>query len=161
MKKIIVLLSICMFLSAFTYAQQKPAVKTIPKLTKKEATKILESAWNDVKTSDTANFIKLWSLDDTQWPYHAGSKFTRKDVYDNYLDFRSYFDTAMVKKLKFSGVECDTVEHSDPHYDYAKYYIKASFKYSNTHTGGFGFYMDYINKQWFVRFSPDYFDFGK
>lgn len=87
-----------------------------------------------------------------------GQTFGTKEVKENYWDFKSYFDTALIKKLKFNEVECDTVEHKDPHYDYAKYYIKAWFKYSSTHKSGFGFYMDYVNGQWLVKFSPDYSD---
>jgi hypothetical protein len=149
MKKLLAILSICLSFTVITCAQ---------KLNKKESTKILENAWNAIKNSDTAAFSKLWTLDKTQWPYHGGQTFGAKEIRDNYLDFRSYFDTALVKKLKFSEVTCDTVEHNDPHYEYAKYYITATFKYSNTHKAGFGFYMDYINNQWYVRFSPDYFD---
>lgn len=149
MKKITVVLGISLCLSVITHGQQ---------LTKKEGTKILEQAWNDVKNSDTADFIKLWVLDDMQWPYHGGKKFEASDVKINYADFKSYLDEALVKKLKFDGVECDTLSHGDPHYDYAKYYIKAWFKLSPTHKRGFGFYMDYVNKQWLIRFSPDYLD---
>lgn len=149
MKKTITLLSICLSLTMVTYGQ---------KLSKKDGTKILERAWNDVKTSDTADFIKLWVIDEKQWPYHAGQKFTAKDVRINFADFKSYFDSAIINKLKFDKVECDTLEHSDPHYEFAKYYIKAWFKYSKTHSRGFGFYMDYVNNQWYIRFSPDYSD---
>jgi hypothetical protein len=150
MKKTIFLLGVFLSLNLISYGQQK--------LSKKEGTKILEAAWNDVKNSDTAGFIKLWVLDDTQWPYHGGEKFTVKDVKYNFADFRSYFDSALIGKLKFSEVECDTVEHSDAHYDYAKYYIKAWFRYSKNHVRGFGFYMDYVNNQWLIRFAPDYSD---
>lgn len=150
MKKTIALLSASLCLVAAGYAQ--------PKLNKKEATKILKRAWEDVKKSDTADFVKLWVLDNVQWPYHGGQKFDRKDVYANYRDFRSYFDTALIKNLKLEDVGCDTVEHNDPHYEYAKYYIHASFKFSKTHSRGFGFYMDYVNKEWLVRFSPEYSD---
>lgn len=150
MKKTIFLLGVFLSLTVASDAQQK--------LTKKEATKILEAAWNDVKNSDTADFIKLWVLDDMQWPYHGGEKFTVKDVKYNFEDFRSYFDSALIRKLKFSQVEYDTNDHSDPHYDFGKYYIKAWFKYSNTHSRGFGFYMDYVNNQWLIRFAPDYSD---
>lgn len=151
MKKTISILCISLCMTVLTYGQQQ-------KLTKKESRKILESAWNDVKKSDTADFIKLWLLDKTQWPFHGGQMFTTKEVKENFNDFRSYFDTALVEKLKISEVECDTVGHDDPHYYYAKYYIKAWFKYSNTHKAGFGFYMDYANNQWLIRFSPDYSD---
>lgn len=150
MKKTILLIGMCVSLTAISYGQQK--------LSKKEATKILERAWDDVKKVDTADFIKLWVIDETQWPYHGGQKFGAKDIKTNFLDFRTYFDSALVKKLKFNDVVCDTLEHSDPHHDFAKYYIKATFKYSNTHTRGFGFFMDYVNGQWLIRFSPDYVD---
>jgi hypothetical protein len=149
MKKTIAFLSICLSLSLVSYGQ---------KLTKKESRKILEKAWNDVKKSDTADFIKLWVIDQTQWPYHGGQRFGEKEIKENFADFRSYFDSALVKNLKLEDVECDTVEHNDPHYSFSKYYIRGMFKYSNTHKRGFGFYMDYVNKQWLIRFSPDYSD---
>lgn len=154
MKKTILLLGLCIPLTFATYAQQKKA----PELSKKEATKILERAWNDVKNSDSSDFIKLWVLDEVQWPYHGGEKFKVKDVKDNYEDFKSYFDSALVAKLKFDAVECDTLEHDDPHHEFAQYYIRAWFKYSKHHRRGFGFYMDYVNDKWLIRFSPDYSD---
>ena len=95
MKKLLAILSICLSFTVITCAQ---------KLNKKESTKILENAWNAIKNSDTAAFSKLWTLDKTQWPYHGGQTFGAKEIRDNYLDFRSYFDTALVKKLKFSEV---------------------------------------------------------
>lgn len=150
MKKTIVLLSASLCLATISYAQ--------PKLSKKEASKILEKAWTAVKKSDTASFIKLWVIDDMQWPYHAGQKFEVKDIKTNFRDFRSYFDSALIRNLKLQDVECDTIEHNDPHHDFAQYYIKASFSYSKSHSRGFGFYMDYVNKEWLVRFSPDYSD---
>jgi len=148
MKKAIILSIICLSGSIFVSGQAT--------LSKKESRQILEKAWDAVKASDTAAFVKLWAIDDKQWPFHGGKLFTVKDIKDNFEDFRSYFDTALVKKLKFDEVESDTVEHIDPHYDYAKYYIKAWFKYSPTQRSGFGFYMDYVNKQWLIRFAPDY-----
>lgn len=151
MKKAVILSVICLSTIGFAFGQKQT-------LNKKESKKILEKAWDAVKANDTAAFAKLWIIDKQQWPFHGGQMFTHKDIYDNFLDFRSYFDSAMVKKLKFDEVECDTVEHKDPHYEYAKYYIKAWFKYSPTHSSGFGFYMDYVNNQWLVRFSPDYSD---
>ncbi len=146
MKKSTLLLGICLSLTVITYGQ---------KLSKKEARQILEKAWNCVKTSDTLGFVKLWIIDNKQWPYHAES-FDAKQVELNFLGFKEFFDTALAKNMKFDEVECDTVEHIDPHYDFSKYYIKAWFKYNNNYRKGFGFYMDYINKQWLIRFSPDY-----
>jgi len=150
MKKTIALLFASAGLVAVSYAQ--------PKLTKKDAGKILEKAWTAVKKSDTASFVKLWVLDDKQWPYHGGQKFEAKDVKTNFRDFRSYFDSALIRNSKLEDVECDTIEHNDPHYDFSKYYIKASLSYSKSHSRGFGFYMDYVNNEWLVRFSPDYSD---
>lgn len=149
MKKIILLPGICLCLAVASYGQT---------LTKKESSKILETALADVKKSDTSGFIKLWVMDGSQWPYHGGQKFSVNDIKDNYQDFKAYFDSALVNNLKFAGMQCDTIAHDDPHYEYAKYYIKAWFKYSSTHTRGFGFYMDYVNNQWLVRYSPDYLD---
>lgn len=149
MKKTIAILSLSLCLSVFASGQT---------LTKKEATKILQRAWDDVKKSDTADFVKLWVLDDIQWPYHGGMKFGAAQVMQNYADFKQYLDEAILKKLKFDGVQCDTLEHGDPHYDYARYYIKAWFKLEDGHMRGFGFFMQYVNKQWMVRFSPDYVD---
>jgi hypothetical protein len=152
MKKIITLSSICLCMSVLTYGQKTDAKKAV--LTKKESRQILEKAWNYVKTNDTTDLIKMWVMDATQWPYHT-TPFTANEIKNNYYDFKSYFDTAISKNLKFDEVDCDTVEHIDPHYDFSKYYIKAWFKYTNTRRG-FGFYMDYVNDKWLIRFSPDY-----
>jgi hypothetical protein len=128
------------------------------KLSKKQSKEILEKAWKCVRTSDTAGFIKLWILDDKQWPYHNGQKYDVEQIRYNFADFKSYFDTALMKNLNIDEVESDTIEHNDPHHDFATYYIKAWFKYSKNHRRGFGFYMDFVNKEWHIRFSPDYSD---
>lgn len=70
MKKITALLSIGLCFTVLSYGQQK--------LSKKEATKILEKAWNAVKASDTTEFIKLWYVDKAQWPYHGDKHLAQK-----------------------------------------------------------------------------------
>ena len=148
MKKIILLSGICLSISAFTFGQQA--------LNKKAGTKILEKTWACVKANDTNGFIKTWALDDKQWPYHAGQKFTIDQVRTNFSDFKSYFAESLTKSSKFDVVECDTVSKDDPHYDFSKYYIRGWFKQSDNTWKGFGFYMDYVGDKWLARFSPDY-----
>jgi len=53
-------------------------------------------------------------------------------------------------------VECDTISHDDPHFDFAKYYIRAWFKLADNSRKGFGFYMFNSGDKWLIRFSPDY-----
>jgi hypothetical protein len=146
MKKVLLISGIC--LSVLTYGQQK--------LSKKESKQILEKTWNCVKTNDTAGFIKMWALDDKQWPYHAGQKFTEHDIRVNFGDFKRYFDVPLSKNMKIDAVESDTLSKDDPHYDFSKYYIRAWFNISATERKGFGFYMDYVGDKWLIRFSPDY-----
>lgn len=146
MKKIIFLPVICICFALVANGQ---------KMNKKDAKKILENVWNCVKKSDTAGFRKCWVMDKQQWPYHT-VPFDVQQITYNYLDFKSYFDTALANNMKFDNVECDTVETTDPHRGFSKYYIKAWFKYSDTYRKGFGFYMDYVDNKWLIRFSPDY-----
>ena len=149
MKKIILLPVVCILLAGASFGQKGP------KLNKKDSRKILETVWNFVKTSDTAGFRKMWAMDGQQWPYHT-VPFDVQQIRFNYLDFKSYFDTALIKNLKIDDVECDTVEMNDPHRGFSKYYIKAWFRYNETTRKGFGFYMDYVSDKWLIRFSPDY-----
>ncbi len=146
MKKIILLPLILMFIAGISTGQ---------KLTKKDSKKILESVWNDVKTNDTASFRKMWAMDGQQWPYHT-VPFDVQQIRINFQDFKSYFDTALIKNMKIEDVECDSVTINDPHRGFSKYYIRGWFKYSSTFKKGFGFYMDYLNSKWLIRFSPDY-----
>ncbi len=146
MKKLLLIPAICATLTLSVSGQ---------KLSKKEAKKILENAWTCIKNSDTSSFIKMWAMDAQQWPYHT-VPFDVQQIKINYYDFKSYFDTALAKNMKFDAVECDTVELNDPHRSFAKYYIRAWFKNTPTFKKGFGFYMDYINNKWLIRFSPDY-----
>jgi hypothetical protein len=146
MKKIIILPLICLCLAGGVYGQ---------KLSKKESRKILENVWSYVQKSDTADFIKMWIIDKQQWPYHT-TPFDVQQIRINFADFRSFFDTALIKNMKFDEVECDTVEHDDPHRGFSAYYIRAWFKFNNDYKKGFGFYMDYVNDKWLIRFSPDY-----
>jgi hypothetical protein len=147
MKKAITLSIICYCLSGIVNAQQ---------LNKKESREILERVWNCVKASDSSCFIKNWAVTNDQWPYHGGKPFTINDIKDNFYDFKVYFDSALTKNMKFDEVESDTVARDDPHGYFSKYYIRAWFKYSNSYRKGFGFYMDFVNKEWLIRFSPDY-----
>ncbi len=148
MKKLILLPVLCFCLLGASYGQI---------LNKKDGRKILENVWNYVKTSDTASFRKMWAMDGQQWPYHT-VPFDVPQIMINYQDFKSYFDTAIIKNMKIDEVECDTVELNDPHRSFAKYHITAWFNYSDTYRKGFGFYMDYLNNKWLIRFSPDYFN---
>jgi hypothetical protein len=149
MKKIILLTALWLGVSGMAIGQQHI-------LTKKEARQVLEKAWNAVKNNDSASFASVWILDESQWPYHGGAKFTPHDVQLNFWSFKKYFDEPLAKGMKIASVECDTLKKDDPHYEYAKYYIKAWFKISDTYSKGFGFYMDYVNDKWGVRYSPDY-----
>lgn len=148
MKKLILLSGIFIGLSTLTYAQQK--------LSKKDGQKILETAISCVKKNDTAGFIKLWALDDKQWPYHGGAMFTRQEILNNFAAFKLFFDEPIAKNLKFESVICDTVAMGDPHRDFSKYYIRGTYKLSNNTKKGVGFFMDYVGDKWLVRFSPDY-----
>ena len=116
----------------------------------------MTQTWSCVKANDTAGFIKTWAIDDKQWPYHAGKKFTNDDVKINFGDFKKYFAEPLSKGLKFDATECDTLSKDDPHYDFSKYYIRAWFKLADNSRKGFGFYMDYVGDKWLARFSPDY-----
>jgi hypothetical protein len=146
MKKVIILPIICLSVTFASFGQ---------KLSKKDSRKIVETVWGYVKTNDTASFRKMWAMDGQQWPYHT-VPFDVQQIQFNFQDFKSYFDTALAKNMKIDEVECDTVEYNDPHRGFSKYYIKGWFKYSNTYKKGFGFYMDYVNNKWLIRFSPDY-----
>lgn len=146
MKKIIILPAICLILGVGAYGQ---------KLSKKESKKILENVWSYVQKSDTASFRKMWAMDGQQWPYHT-VPFDVQQIKINYLDFKSYFDTALTKNMKIEDVKCDTVEYNDPHRGFSKYYITGWFQYNAGYRKGFGFYMDYIGDKWLIRFSPDY-----
>jgi hypothetical protein len=147
MKKLVALSIICLYVSINSYGQ---------KLTPKEGRQILQKVWDCVKASDTSCFIKNWYINGDQWPYHGGKPFTVNDVKDNYYDFKAYFDSALSKNMKFDEVECDTVSHDDPHGFFSKYYIRAWFRYSPSYRKGYGFYMDYMDNRWVIRFSPDY-----
>ncbi len=147
MKKSIIISILSLCFSGIVYSQQ---------LSKKESRQILQQVWDCVKNSDSSGFIKMWDIDNDQWPFHGGKPFTVNDCKDNYEDFKIYFDSALAKNMKFDEVESDTVSKDDPHGFFSKYYIRAWFKYSGTYRKGFGFYMAYINNKWLIRFSPDY-----
>jgi hypothetical protein len=135
MKKLILLPLVFLSISGISYGQ---------KLNKKDSRKILENVWNYVKTSDTADFRKMWAMDGQQWPYHT-VPFDVQQITLNYWDFKSYFDTALIKNLKIDQVDCDTVEYNDPHRSFAKYHITAWFKYSDTYRKGFTWIISMTN----------------
>jgi hypothetical protein len=147
MKKLLLLPAVCICLSGALFGQ---------KLTKKDSRKILETVLNCVKTSDTSGFMNMWILDKEQWPYHT-QPYDKHQILLNYWSFKSFFDSALTKNLKIDQVDCDTVEYNDPHRGFSQYHITAWFNYSTSYRKGFGFYMDFIDNKWLIRFSPDYF----
>ena len=125
-------------------------------LSKNEADKLLYKTLTYLKTNDTATFIGMWHLDGAKWPYHERA-FDKRDVKEDFKELRKFLDTALTENYKIEDIEVEKQDKNDKDYITA-YKIKAWFKYNDddTYTKGMGFNVDYINKKWCYRYSPDY-----
>jgi len=123
-------------------------------ITKKEARQLLEQALHYLKTSDTASFINLWRLDDAPYPYHERT-YTKEDVAGDFNQMKTFLDTALKQNLTIDHIEIEKQDLKDTAKYFGEYKIKAWFRYDEHYFKGFGFYVEYKNNKWVIRFSPD------
>lgn len=145
MKKIFTIAIICLSLATATFGQ---------KLKKKEATQILQTALTSLKNSDSATFVKLWYFDGTAAPYHQ-KPFTEKTAMSYFHYLREFVDTALTRNLNIDDIEISKVEADQQALNFGKYNIRGWFKYTDKYFKGFGFFLDYIDDKWVVRYIPD------
>jgi len=145
MKKIFITSIICLCISTALCGQ---------KVTKKQVRQILETAITSLQTSDSTTFVSLWHFDGESAPYHNNS-FTEKTARSYFHHLREFLDTALTRNLKIEDIEIEKVDAEQHVMHFGKYNIKAWFKYSDKYYKGFGFFLDYINDKWVVRFIPD------
>ena len=143
MKKTILTIVLSVATIAFSYGQ---------KIHKREARKLFEETMNDLRTSDTTDFIHLWYLDNSPSFYHP-APFTSKDAKSWYNQFQLFLDTAITRNLKIDEIEIEKPDTSE--IAYAKYKIRVWYKYSAHRYKGYGFLVDYVNGEWKYRFTPD------
>jgi len=145
MKKIFLTTSVCLLLLLVAQGQT---------MHKKDAQQILEHALRYLKTSDTASFINLWLLDDSPYPFHQ-HPFTVEDVKNDFAHLKVFLDTALAQNYKIDHIEIEKEESKNKNERLGEYLVKAWFKYNEHYYKGFGFYVEYKNERWVVRFSPD------
>jgi hypothetical protein len=139
-KTIFLLFALC-----FTIASAKAQ-----KLSKKEATQILNQGWDYAKSHDSIAFSKLYSLNDDNSMQHRRPK-SVEEVYTYCKIIHTWLDTAITRNLKIKSIEMEemNLEGTD-----AQYWIKAWFQYDKNYYKGFGFYIAYFNDAWYVRDCP-------
>ena len=145
MKKIFTISIICLCISTVLYGQ---------KMTKKQARQILEKAIKSLRTADSTTFVSLWHFDGKSAPYH-NQPFTEITARSYFHYLEEFLDTALIRDLKIDDIEIDKVNAEQQAMNFGKYNIKAWFKYNDKYYKGFGFFLDYINEKWVVRFIPD------
>lgn len=124
------------------------------KLRNAQAKQILETAISSLKTSDSAAFVRLWHFDGKPAPYH-NSPFTEKSAMSYFYYLREFVDTALIKNLKIDAIEITKVGAEQRALNFGRYNVKVWFKYTDTYFKGFGFFVDYIDNKWLVRYIPD------
>ncbi|MES2680130.1 MAG: hypothetical protein V4635_09610 [Bacteroidota bacterium] len=145
MKKIFITSIICLCISTALYGQ---------KLTKKQARQILGKAISSLQSSDSTTFVSLWHFSGTP-PACDNHPFTEKTAITYYHYLREFLDTALTHNLKIDNIDIEKTDAEQQALNFGKYNIKAWFKYADKYYKGFGFYMDFIEGKWVVRFSPD------
>lgn len=140
LKSILILFALCLTLA--------PA--NAQKLSKKEATQILNQGWDYAKSNDSIAFLTLYSLNDANSMQHRRPK-SIEEVYTYCTMIHAWLDTAITRNLKIKSIEIEemNLEGTD-----AQYWIKAWFQYDKNYNKGFGFYMAYFNDAWYVRDCP-------
>jgi hypothetical protein len=124
------------------------------RLSKREASQILNTAYESLQRSDTSVFTSLWHLDNAPWPYHE-RQYKQSEVVRDFEHLREFLDTAIRRKLPFSEIEVTRVYKGISTENFGKYRITGWFDYDKHYSKGFGFFVDYVNGCWLVRFSPE------
>jgi hypothetical protein len=124
------------------------------KLTKKEARRILQTAYDCLKENDSLRFVKLWHIDDMAPPYHS-SPFTEKNVMLYFHYYHEFIDTAIQKNISIESMNMSKVDDEMQKMNFGKYKVSAWFRYGENYYKGFGFFLDFINNEWKVRYLPE------
>jgi hypothetical protein len=124
------------------------------KLRKKQADHILQTALSSLKNGDSTAFVKLWYFDGTAAPYRQ-KPFTEQTAMFYFHYLKEFVDTALLCNLKIDELEISKVGAEQRALNFGKYNIKAWFKYNDNYFKGFGFFLDYIDDKWVVRYIPD------
>jgi len=122
------------------------------KISKKEATQLLEKTVASLKIGDTTAFASLWYLDNTGRPYDK-SLFTRQDISEEFKELKVFLDTALSTNMKFDYVDVEDFSSFSKYK--VKYKIKAWYLYDKKqkYYKGFGVLVDYIDNKWVYRFT--------
>jgi hypothetical protein len=123
-------------------------------LTKKHANQILEKSIIYLKTSDSVSFIALWKIDDTPRPYHQ-KPFTEQDALNYFHYLKEFLDTALTHNFNINNIEVRRTSKREQSMKFGKYNIRAWFKYDQNYYKGFGYYLDFSENKWVIRFAPD------
>jgi len=124
------------------------------KLKKAQAKKIIEISINCLKTSDSSSFVRLWYFDGKPAPYHD-NPFTEKSAMLYFHYIKEFIDSALINNLRIDDIEVSKVNSEQRALNFGKYNIKVWFKYNDNYFKGFGFFVDYIDEKWLVRYIPD------
>jgi hypothetical protein len=124
------------------------------KMSKKEATSLLQKAITHLKNNDSTSFANMWYYDNTLRPFD-NSLYTRKDAIEEFNELKIFLDTAITKNLAFDEVEIENFKSSSKFK--VKYKIKVWFKYDDKlhYYKGYGPLVDFIDGKWVFRFSGD------
>lgn len=144
MNKLIItpIICFCLFINAFG---QKPD--------KKFAKQLFAKTLTYLKTSDTADFIKLWVIDDKPYPYH-NRPFSIADVKAIYGQLKTWLDTALNKNLSITDMDIEKMDSPEDK-GMGLYKLKVWIDYNKHYSKGFGFNMDFVDNKWVCRFGVD------
>jgi hypothetical protein len=122
------------------------------KISKREATELLEKTVASLKANDTTAFASLWYLDSIGRPYDK-SLFTRQDIREEFNELKIFLDTALAKNMPFDYVDVEKISHWEKYK--VKYKIKAWYLYDakRKYYKGFGVLIAYIDNKWVYRFT--------
>jgi hypothetical protein len=124
------------------------------RISKKEASRIVQSAITSLRNNDTASFVALWYIDDSPWPYHD-RVYSKKNAVSEFGYLREFMDTALVSYMAVDHIDIDRENSNGLPLRSGQRIVRVWFRYGDYYYKGFGFHLEYINRQWMVRFTPD------
>ena len=134
-------------------------ISNAQKISKQEASYLLEKAVTCLKNNDTAAFVNLWYLDNSGRPYD-NTAFTKKDIIGEFNELKLFLDTAIKNNLTFDYVEIKDEKEISKHKanQFSSNKILAWYLYDakRKYYKGFGVRSAFINKQWLFRFTMQY-----
>jgi hypothetical protein len=129
------------------------------KLSKKDASILIDKTLTYLKVSDELAFMHLWQLTTSEENKHQVA-FSNAEIKEHFKEMKIFLDTAITKNLS-PTISIEKLNKVEGEEYSATHKLTACFVFDTFITKCLAFYLVNNKANWYYRFSPDYIQYSK